>query len=200
MAVTVLPTERSEEVVTVLCDAFYNYPVMRYVLGDTPDYAGRLTTLIGLFVAARANPDGLMLGLDDLAGTMVGGAMIDLPGKGALTPAFEAFRKSAWEELGDDARTRYEAYGRASREHNHGPQHHHLGMIGVLRSHHGSGLGRALLEHVHALAEADPRSTGVSLTTELARNVILYEHFGYHVTAHVRVAPELETWLMFRPC
>jgi len=200
MTVTVVSADRSAGVVAVLCDAFHDYPVMRFVLGDAPDYDGRLVTLVGLFVAARDNPHGLMLGLDDPPGVLAGGAMVDLPGKGPATPAFEALRTSTWEVLGQDARARYEAYGRASREHRHGPDHHHLGLIGVLRSRHGAGLGRALLDAVHARADADPRSAGVSLTTEVARNVSLYERFGYAVTSHVRVAPELETWLMFRPC
>lgn len=200
MALAAIPVDRSDAVVTVLCDAFHDYPVMRYVLGDSPDYATRLTTLVGLFTAARANPDSLMLGLEDRDGSLAGAALVDLSSKGPPTPEFEARRESAWAELGQDARARYEAYGRATREHNPPRPHHHLGMIGVRHSHHGTGLGRVLLEHVHALAEADGQSAGVSLTTEVARNVTLYEHFGYGVTAHVRVAPELETWVMFRAC
>jgi len=200
MRVTILPVDRSDSVATVLCDAFYDYPVMRYVLGEQSNYAERLATLVALFVAARDNSNGLMLGLEDPTGRMVGGAMVDLPGERPPRPTYDALRESVWAELGNDARARYEAYGRATSEHAHASQHHHLGMIGVLRSHHGSGHGRSLLEHVHALAEADSQSAGVSLTTEVARNVPLYEHFGYGVTAHVRVAPELETWVMFRPC
>jgi len=200
MRVTTLPADRSDAVAVALCDAFHDYPVMRYVLGDSPDYASRLTTLVGLFTAARANPGSRMLGLEDQAGSLAGAALVDLPSKGPPTPAFEARRESAWAELGPEARARYEVYGRATREHNYPLPHHHLGMIGVLRQHHGTGFGRTLLEHVHALAEADPQSAGVSLTTEVARNVTLYEHFGYGVTAHVRVAPELETWVMFRSC
>jgi GNAT superfamily N-acetyltransferase len=200
MSVRVVSPDQPGDLLTVLCDAFCDYPVMRYVLGDRPGYDRRLRTLVDLFTAARANPNGLMLGLDDPTGSLAGAALVDLPSKGPPTPAFEARRESAWEELGQDARARYEAYGRATREHNHPLQHHHLGMIGVLRSHHGTGLGRTLLVHVHALAEADSQSAGVSLTTEVARNVTLYEHFGYGVAAHVRVAPELESWVMFRPC
>jgi len=112
----------------------------------------------------------------------------------------EELRESVWAELGADARARYDEYGRIGRENAPHEDHHHLGMIGVRDKAQGTGLGRVLLEHVHGLAEADPNSTGVSLTTELERNVPLYEHFGYRVTAHARVAPDLETWAMFRPC
>jgi GNAT superfamily N-acetyltransferase len=200
MAVTVLSADRSDEVVTVLCDAFFDYPVMRYVLGDKPDYANRLATLVRLFVASRANPKGLMLGLDDETGTMVAGAMVDLPGERPVSPPLEELRESVWAELGVDARSRYGEYGRVSRENAPHANHHHLGMIGVRTALHGAGLGRVLMEHVHALADADGASCGVSLTTELARNVTLYEHLGYQVSGHARVAPELETWAMFRSC
>ena len=74
-----------------------------------------------------------------------------------------------------------------------------LSMIGVRHSHAGRGLARLLLDEVHALAEADATSSGVSLTTETQRNLPLYEHFGYRITGHARVSAELETWGFFRP-
>ncbi len=141
-----------------------------------------------------------MLGVNDHAGAMVASAMVDLPGERPHSPLLEELRESVWSELGDDARARYAEYGRIGREHAPHSHHHHLGMIGVRARAQGTGLSRVLLEHVHGLAEADPNSTGVSLTTELERNVPLYEHFGYQVTAYARVAPDLETWAMFRPC
>jgi GNAT superfamily N-acetyltransferase len=71
-------------------------------------------------------------------------------------------------------------------------------MIGVRGTHQGRGLARRLLEAVHALAAGDAGSRGVSLTTELAKNVPLYEHFGYAVIGHVWVNEGLETWSMYR--
>jgi GNAT superfamily N-acetyltransferase len=155
--------------------------------------------LIGLFTAVRANPNGLMLGIEDDKGRVVAAALVDLPGERPPLPSLDAIRASVWMDLGPEAKARYEAYGRMSRENDHGPGHHHLGMIGVLGSHQGTGLGRALLQHVHGLAEADAESAGVSLTTELPRNVGLYEHFGYELAGYTRVAPDLETWSFFRP-
>ena len=48
-----LAATRAEAVTSVLCEAFFDYPVMRYVLGPQGDYAERLTRLIGLFTAGR---------------------------------------------------------------------------------------------------------------------------------------------------
>jgi len=55
MPVRVIPPVQSDAVLDVLCDAFFDYPVMRYVLGDRPEYPRRLRTVIGLFVA-RGSP------------------------------------------------------------------------------------------------------------------------------------------------
>ena len=71
-------------------------------------------------------------------------------------------------------------------------------MIGVRRAQQRLGLGRELLGAVHRLADDDPQSTGVSLTTERAENVPLYEHFGYKVIGHARVSAGFETWGLFR--
>jgi GNAT superfamily N-acetyltransferase len=72
-------------------------------------------------------------------------------------------------------------------------------MIGVRAGFKGSGLGRRLLERVHHHSPEVAGSEGVSLHTEDPGNVPLYEHFGYEVTGRGRVAPELETWTLFRP-
>jgi GNAT superfamily N-acetyltransferase len=200
MAVTVLPAERFEEVVTVLCDAFFDYPVMRFVLGDRPDYGARLRRLIGLFVAARVSRDELMLGVEASSGDLTAAALVNLPGDRAAAPWFDELREAVWAELGHAERTRYDAFGAASHAYDPPEPHHHLGMIGVRGSHRGTGLGRVLLERVHQIAATAPESAGVSLTTELPANVTLYEHFGYRVAGHSRIAPELETWSMFRPC
>ena len=62
-----LGEEHVQKVTRVLCDAFYDYPVMRYVLGGHPDdYEGRLSTLIHFFVMAR------VLRNEELPGTMDG--------------------------------------------------------------------------------------------------------------------------------
>jgi GNAT superfamily N-acetyltransferase len=72
-------------------------------------------------------------------------------------------------------------------------------MLGVRTDAQGKGLGRRLLDRVHTLARDDAHAQGVTLTTEDPKNVALYRHCGYEVVGQARVAPELETWAMFRP-
>lgn len=53
-----------KEVTDVLCDAFFDYPVMRYVLGSrVPEYERRLENLIRFFVMARVCRDEMILGI-----------------------------------------------------------------------------------------------------------------------------------------
>lgn len=195
----VLVPAQADAILDVLCDAFHDYPVMRFVLGDQPGYDARLRTLIGLFTQARVARGDLMLGLEGADGRLAAAALVNLPGDPTPAPWFHDFREAVWQRLGPAERERYELYGTMSHASDPKEPHHHLGMIGVRAAHRGEGLGRVLLGAVHAAAGEDPASVGVSLTTELSANVALYEHFGYRVAGHARVAPTLETWSMFRP-
>ena len=203
MSVTVLSMGHVGEIVSVLADAFHDYPVMRNVLGadglrDENRYDERLHRLVELFVSGRAYRAEPMLGLRDDSGRLIGTAIMSLPTAQDPPAALMALRESIWGELGADARARYEAYASAAGRSLPALPHHHLNMIGVRRSVQGRGLARPLLAAVHDLAAGDERSAGVSLATERAENVELYEHFGYRVLGHARVGPNLETWGMFR--
>jgi GNAT superfamily N-acetyltransferase len=186
-------------VVSVLCEAFFDYPVMRFVIGPTgPDYASALGKLVGLFVAARVLRQEPLLGLPGPSG-LEAAAIVSRPG-GAPTPeAFRALAEEVWSELGASARARYDAFARACGPFQIDAPHLHLNMIGVRRSGQGSGLGRRLIERVHDMSRSDDASVGVTLTTEDPGNVPLYRHLGYEIVGHATVAPDLRTWGFFRP-
>ena len=203
MTVTTLSFDQLVEVVSVLSDAFHDYPVMRYVLGpDVPGagapYKVRLHRLVQLFVSARAYRDEPMIGVRDDSGALVAAAVMSLPQASNPRPAFIALREAVWAELGADARSRYDAYMQAANFCAASPPHHHLNMIGVRRAQQRLGLARELLEAVHKVASGDPQSAGVGLTTERPENLPFYERFGYKVVGHARVGPDLETWGLFR--
>ena len=194
-----LPPDRVEEAVTVLSAAFHDYAAMRYVIGATGDaYDARLRTLIEYFVQARYWRDEPVLCVER-EGVVAGVAIVTLPGDRARPPQMLVRRQEVWESLGADARERYERLSHATANFFIEAPHHHLNMIGVLPSHAGRRLGRRLLDAVHALANADTESTGVTLTTEDERNVALYEHVGYTIVDHARVSDTLETWGFYRP-
>ena len=107
-------------------------------------------------------------------------------------------RDQTWAALGEAARLRYERYADTTKPFNVPSPHHHLNMIGVRHEYMGRGLARPLLEAVAALADDDAGSSGVSLTTELPRNLTLYQYFCYEIAGHARVSPTMETWGLFR--
>lgn len=191
-----VPLAAAGEVVDVLVEAFYDYPVMRFVLGEAPDYDARLRRLIGLFVTARVMLDDVILGIrrnDELIAV----ATTSDPARPAH-PNFPALREEVWTELGPTAKARYDlcvnAWGAMATEL---PQLH-VNMLGVRRAYQRRGFAGKLLQAVHAMAEQQPEWKGVSLTTEDPRNVAFYEHFGYRVIGRQMVAPELEAWSLFR--
>ena len=203
MMVTTLSFDQVVEIVSVLSDAFQDYPVMRYVLGpDVPGvgapYKVRLHRLVQLFVSARAYRDEPLLGIRDDSGALVAAVVMSLPKASNPLPAFIGLRESVWAELGAEARSRYDAYIAAANFFAASPPHHHLNMIGVRKAQQRRGLSRELLDAVHRLAGDDAQSTGVSLTTERPENLPFYERFGYKVVGHARLGPDLETWGLFR--
>jgi GNAT superfamily N-acetyltransferase len=193
-----LDASQAGEIVSVLSEAFHEYPVMRFVLGGGPGYDRRLAILVGLVVASRIHRAEPMLGIRDDGGILVGAAVVSISSRVA-PPDLGAVREQTWHQLGDDALRRYEIYGNACQPLTPTVHHHHLNMIGVRRSHAGTGLGRRLLEAVHQVARQDPDSAGVSLSTEVPQNVELYRHFGYQLLGQASVAEGVETWGMFRP-
>jgi hypothetical protein len=193
----ILPPSRLDDVVAVMFDAFHDYPVMRFVVGaDHADYDDRLRRLIEFFVWRRVRQGGPLLGVID-GSDVVAAAAMTLPREPEMPPDVMARGEAVWAELGDDAKQRYSAYASSAKPLTVASPHHHLNMIGVRHAHMGRGLSRPLLEAVAGLSRADPGSSGVSLTTEVPKNLTLYAHFGYQVIGHARVSPELETWGLF---
>ena len=201
LPVSPLPPHRSDEAVDVLFDSFHDYPVMRYVVGNVgDDYDRRLRLLIGMFAGRRVALGHPILAIES-DGTVLGVATLTPPGELAApgTPEFEARREALWRELGEDSKARMEALIAVWERLSVPGPHWHLNMLGVRGSHAGRGLGRILLDEVHRMSNADAGSAGVSLSTELPSNVLLYQHCGYELRHHERVSDDLETWILFRP-
>jgi GNAT superfamily N-acetyltransferase len=186
-----------EEAVETLFDAFRDYPVMRFVVGDAGDeYDGRVRDLIGYFTDSRLLRDWPGLGvLDDAELAAV--ANLNPPESAPAPPELERRYRRLEERLGKDAIRRFELFGRSEEPFTPDAPHHYLGMIGVRRDRQGQGVGRLLLEWIHELSRTHPDSTGVRLTTELPANVKFYERLGYRVSGHVRL-DGLDSWSLFR--
>jgi GNAT superfamily N-acetyltransferase len=187
----------ADDVLGPLCEAFADYPVMRYVLGPDGDYPGRLRTLVGFFLVARVLRKDPILATYD-GDTVTGVAICTLPGLPG-PPDLDEAREWTWGKLGADARTRYQQWVDIWGPLNVAEPNIHVNMLGVPPRSQGRGLGRLLLERVHAMSQEHPGSRGVSLTTESAGNVPFYQRLGYRVVGHARIGPGLESWGFFRP-
>jgi GNAT superfamily N-acetyltransferase len=194
-----LPPDRINEAVDVLSDAFFDYPVMRFVIGQAGNtYDHRLRTLVHFFTAARFVRNDLVMGVATDQDRIVAVANVNRPGERESPPELDQLREQVWRDLGDAARSRYAAYGEATRKFVIEQPHYHLGMLGVQRSHTGQGLARRLLDALHERSHHDPESRGVTLNTEDPGNIPLYQHFGYRVIGQERVSDVLQTWAFYR--
>ena len=193
-----LHAEDGPQVVNVLTDSFRDYPVMRYVLGATGQDDGRLEKLIGFFVFRRIALGGPMIGVYGPDGRLAGAAVMTLPSEPEPSGEISAARERTWAELGADCRDRHDAYGAVTKTLWNLPPHHHLNMIGIRTEFQGRGFARPLLEAVFAVAAEDPKSAGVSLTTEVPKNVQFYKRFGFEVVGQAPVTPEFQTWGFFK--
>lgn len=195
--VEVLGPDDVAEVVSVLSESFFDYPVMRFVLGVEPDYSDRLERLVTFFVMARVLRDEILLGVRDPIGLRAS-ALVSHPSGGPSPAQLGVLREETWAQLGAEARSRYESFGAATAPFAIDAAHIHLNMIGVRSSAQGQGLGRVVLDAVHELSASEEASTGVTLNTELQSNLPLYERFGYEVIGSASVESTFTTWTMFR--
>jgi len=171
---------------------------MRFVVrGEEAGYEARQRRLVQLFVMARVLRGEPLLGVEGAAG-LEAAAIVSRPHGGAAPDAFRALAREVWGELGAPARARYDAFTAACAPFQVDEPHLHLNMIGVRLDRRGTGLGRVLIDEVHAMSRRDEESVGVTLSTEDPRNVPMYQHLGYRVVGRATVAPELTTWGFFR--
>ncbi|HSM60488.1 MAG TPA: GNAT family N-acetyltransferase, partial [Longimicrobiales bacterium] len=130
-------------------------------------------------------------------GRLVAAALVNEPTQLDFLDRFQEGLARLREELGAAAYGRLERFEEASAGNEPGEPHFFVGMVGVLPTHQGRGLGRRLLEAVRDMA----RQAGVgfvALSTEDVRNVPFYLHLGLEVVGEADV-DELHTW-GFRWC
>jgi ribosomal protein S18 acetylase RimI-like enzyme len=129
---------------------------------------------------------------------VLGVSLVEEPG--ARFPLSAAAKQAARLLRGTGARVTFRALRgllALMRERPREP-HHYLAMLAVHPRARGRGLARALLEDLHAASGSHPESIGVALDTSNARNLTLYEHFGYQLVSRLRLSGA-DTWCMFRP-
>jgi GNAT superfamily N-acetyltransferase len=197
MKVVNLYKENIGEVADVLCEAFYDYPVMRYVLGEKEGYDNRLRKLVNFFVSARALRKEPMFGIYNSDNKLIAAAVVTLPGDIPVPEELKRRREILWNELGTNEEIRYKNYGDTAFSLLPKEPHHHLNMIGVRNFYQGKGLARQLITAVEELVSDHPTSLGVSLNTEVESNVNFYLHLGYKLVGQTNVDKNIQTWEFF---
>jgi ribosomal protein S18 acetylase RimI-like enzyme len=198
MNVVNLYKKNTAEVTDVLCEAFYDYPVMKYVLGDKDDYDNRLNDLVGFFVANRALRKEPMFGIYNSEKRLVAVAIVTLPKVITQPEELIKRRETLWTKLGSDEQKRYEDYGKAASGLLPKEPHHHLNMIGVRPAYKGQGLARQLNTAVEEIMFSHQSSSGLSLNTEVESNVNFYLHLGYKLVGKTNVDNNFDTWGFFK--
>jgi GNAT superfamily N-acetyltransferase len=187
-----------DRVVDVLCEVFYEYPVMRYVLGNEGvEFNQQFPKLIRLFVMGRVLKNGPLFGIGD-ADLLDAATVIALPETRDVPESLIDLRRTTWQELGQAAYHRYDDFCEACEPFDPKEPHHHLSMIGVRDGYQGKGYGRLLMEHVISLSDRHEQSAGVSLSTENPSTVPFYQRLGFEITGRTNVGPGLDTWSFFR--
>jgi len=199
MNVVTFNKQNIQEITDVLCEAFYNYPVMKHVLGEKQDYDTRLSKAVTFFVSARALRNEPLFGIYNSDDKLVAASSVTLPGEIPSPAELFNLRDKLWAELGSEEKARYEKYGSVASGLLPKEPHHHLNMIGVRNAYQGKGLARQLISKVEELVSAHPTSTGVSLNTEVESNVNFYLHLGYEMVGQAEVDKGIQTWGFFKP-
>jgi GNAT superfamily N-acetyltransferase len=199
MKIEYLTEADRDSVVDVLCAAFRDYPFMRYVLKDLSEeaYDEQLSAMIGFFTDARFMRGNPVLGIRE-GGGLVAVELTNTPDAIEWPAELHAVFAELEATLGADAWARLEAFERATNTFAPVAPHHFVGMVGTLPGHHGRGYGTALLREVEAMARAHPKSIGVTLTTETAKNVAYYRHLGYEVIGEADVEEVHTTYMLLR--
>ena len=151
MKVELLSGNNSNEVTSVLSEAFFDYPVKHYILENKGNYKERLHKLVGFFVEARVLRKEPMLGVYNPDNLLVAAAIVTLPENIPAPEKLIERCKILWKELGSEEQKRYEIYGNAASALMPPQPHHHLNMIGVRTAYKGKGLARKLIDAVEEI-------------------------------------------------
>lgn len=168
---------------TMLARAFYDDPIIRWVIPEDTDRVDVYGTCLDLLIAAT-EARGHIVADEDGAVLQLWHTVADETTPGLLT-AQDAERMQV--ACGEHAQRAEQLVEAMDRLHPAEP-HHYLAVIGTDPDQQGRGLGRAALES--ALARCDASGLPSYLEATSARNRQLYQQLGFHDCPEpVAVAP-----------
>jgi GNAT superfamily N-acetyltransferase len=186
-----------EDAIEVLSVALEGDPLMHYFFHTQgADYRQNIRDLFRFSCQVRFELGWAVLGIV-LDSKLVGVANVTEPEEASWPESLVRRYENLKSAIGTEATGRLERYSEITDSFRPADPHYHVGVGGFLPEAQGKGYGRKLIEEIHALSEAHPTSNGVALDTENPRNVPIYQHLGYEITAETQI-DDMVVWCMFR--
>jgi GNAT superfamily N-acetyltransferase len=176
----------------VLAEAFYEDPVIGWLMPDATKRRARLRRFFGIELRHMALPRGRVWTTNDLTGV----ALVMPPGAWRVPPHATLLEGSAFGvHLGRAARLGATMEWRHAREVR--KPHYYVRDVGVLPEAQGKGLGSALMRPMLDLCDREGLPAYLEASSE--RSAALYERLGFRLTDELRVAGSPLLRLMLRP-
>lgn len=171
-----------------LADAFEAYPWTQWTV-DSDCHAVRIRRVQAICLARIALPHGLVVVTDDCTAV----AAFTPPGVSAMV------EPQVWEEIAEISGTGFDNASVVDLPSALVEDSWELATVGVASEEQGRGLGSAVLEFgLRTLDRVSGRKTPIHLETSDARNVVLYERFGFSAHARTEIPGGPTVWSMQR--
>lgn len=176
-----------------LSDAFYDDPVMSWILGDPASRSRRLAGLFGVLLRGHYLPLRTVWTTSGIEGA----ALWAPPGRAVIPPTTLARNSPAMlRALGTNALRALRALTHVEHLHPEEP-HWYLGVLGTRSALQGRGIGSALLGPV--LSRCDEEGLPAYLESSKHSNIAFYRRHGFEVTGEIPLPPDGPVvWPMWR--
>jgi len=174
------PAQRPE-ISDALADAFFDDPVMSFLLPDPASRRRRLTRLFGVLLRGHYLPhQGVWT-----TSALEGAAMWAPPGHAVIPPVVILRNTPAMiSALGTNALRSLRVLTHVEKLHPREP-HWYLGVLGTRTALQGKGIGSALLEPV--LERCDAQGIPAFLESSKHSNIAFYNRHGFEVTGEIQL-------------
>ncbi|MHB8681843.1 MAG: GNAT family N-acetyltransferase [Acidimicrobiales bacterium] len=180
---TVVPAADAQRhaIADALSDAFFDDPVMSWILADDASRKRRLAQMFGVLLKGHYLPLGTVWTTDDVAGA----ALWAPPGR-AVVPTPTVLRYGPWliRALGKNTLRALRALTHVEKLHPKEP-HWYLGVLGTRTARQGSGVGSAVLGPV--LRRCDETGVPAYLESSKHSNIAFYRQHGFEVTGEIQL-------------
>jgi len=163
-----------------LADAFWNDPVMSWILREQQSRTRRLARLFSVQLRGHYLPLQTVWTTADRSGA----ALWAPPGHAIIAPTtILRFLPDMMRALGRHAVRALRTLNHVERQHPKDPPHWYLGVLGTRQAAQGKGVGSALLAPI--LERCDEEGVPAYLESSKHANIAFYRRHGFEVTGEI---------------